>query len=111
MPNIGNAAKQLLTRLQEASTEFKQAHLSLVDMIDGEEALAAEQAILDKHLDSVEDLATHIQNLIDSTDKPKHVNERKVITKRLARLQKCLKTVNEALKALVGRETYAPRLK
>ena len=114
MPNIGNAAKQLLTRPQETSTEFnlnKLIILSLVDMIDSEEALAAEQAILDKHLDSVEDLATCIQNLIDSANKPKRVHEHTVITKRLGRLQKCLKTVDEALKALVGCETDAPSLK
>ena len=28
---VGNAAKQLLTRLQEASAEFKEAHMSLLD--------------------------------------------------------------------------------
>ena len=63
---------------------------------------------MDKHLDSVEDLATRIHNLIDSTDKREQVDERKVITKRL---QKCLQTIDEAHKALVGRETDAPRLK
>ena len=37
LPNIRNTAK-----LQEASAEFKQAHLSLVDRTDGNEALATE---------------------------------------------------------------------
>ena len=111
VPNVGNAAKQLLTRLQEASAEFKQAHLSLIDTIDGEETLATEQAVLDELLDSVEDLATRIQNLIDSADKPKQVDERKVIAKRLGRLQKCLNTVDESIKTLASHKTDAPRLR
>ena len=39
MPNVGNAAKQLLTRLQDANAEFRQAKMSLVDAIN-DEALA-----------------------------------------------------------------------
>ena len=64
VPNLGNAAKQLLKRLQDASAEFKQAHMSLVDAVDGDEALAAEQTTLDELLDPVEDLATRLQTLI-----------------------------------------------
>lgn len=68
---------------------------------------------VDEHLDSVKDLATRIQKLIDSTDKPKQVDEHKVITKsiRIGRLQKCLWIIDEALKALVGHETDTPSLK
>ena len=49
--------------------------------------------------------------MIDSTDKPKPIDERKVIAKRLGRLQKCLTTVDEAIKALEGHEVDTPRLK
>lgn len=108
VPNVGNAARQLLTRLQDASTAFQQAHMSLVDTIDGDEDLATEQAALDEFLDTVEDLATRLQTLIDSADKPKQVDERKVIAKRLGRLQKCLTAVDDAL---TSREIDAPRLK
>ena len=111
VPNVGNAARQLLTRLQDASTGFKQAHMSLVDVTDSDEALATEQAVLDELLDTVEDLATHLQTLIDSADKPKQIDERKVIAKRLGRLRKCLTAVDDAIKALASREIDAPRLK
>ena len=87
--------------------------MSLVDTIDGEETLATEQAVLDELLDSVEDLAIRLQTLIDSAsaDKPKQVNECEVIAKRLGHLQKCLTTVDEAIKTLTSRETDAPQLK
>lgn len=84
--------------------------MSLVDAIDDEEALATKQAAVDELLDTVEDLATHLQTLIDSTDKPKQVDKRKVITKRLDHLQKCLTTVDEAIKALASCEIDASRL-
>lgn len=102
---LGTLAPVDKAALQDASAGFKQAHMSLVDAIDGEEALATKQAALDELLNTVEDLATHLQTLIDSADKPKQVDERKVITKRLDRLQKCLATVDEA-----SREIDAPHL-
>ena len=108
---VGNAAKQLLTRLQEASAEFKEAHMSLLDTVDDDGAIASEQAVLDSLLDSVDGLATHLQNLIDSAAKPKEVDERKVISKRLGHLQKWLTTVDEAIKALEGRQMDAPHLR
>ena len=72
---IENAPKQLLTRLQEASAEFKEAHMSSLNTIDDDGAIASEQAVLDSLLDSIDGLATCLQNLIDSAAKPKEVHE------------------------------------
>ena len=56
-------------------------------------------------------MATRLQNLIDSAAKPKEVHERKVISKKNGHLQKCLATVDEAIKALEGRQMDAPHLR
>ena len=57
--------------------------MALVDAVDDEESLATEQAALE-YLDTVEDLGTRIQTLIDTTDK--QADKRKVITRRLSHL-------------------------
>ena len=88
--------------LQDASAELKQAHIALVDTTEGDEDLATEQATLDELLDTVENLATRLQTLIDYANKPKPVDKRKVIAKRLGHLQKCLTTIDEAIKAWEG---------
>ena len=85
--------------------------MSLLDTIDDDRTIASEQAVLDSLLDSVDGLATCLQILIDSAAKPKEVHEHKVISKRLGHLQKCLTTVDEAIKALKGRQMDTPHLR
>ena len=65
--NKGINAKLLLTKLNEVSFTYEQCHWSVVDTIDPEqeEALQAEQDILDRQMDIVQDLAVHLQTLID----------------------------------------------
>ena len=111
-PNTKNAAKQMLSRLNEASAEFKQIHLSLIDLIDDEEALGTEQSTLDDHEDFVASLAVRLQALIALGDVPTtKISERKVLSRRLKRLQDCLSTANEAITALTGEGADVCRLK
>lgn len=88
-----------------------QAHMALVYAVDGEEALASEQVALDEFLDTVKDLGTRLQTLINSADNPKQTDEHKVLTRRLSRLQKCLITVGGAIKTWASGEVHAPRLR
>ena len=110
-PNTKNSAKQMLSRLNEASAEFKQIHLSLIDMIDDEEALGTEQCTLDDHEDFVASLAVSLQALIALGDVPTtKISERKVLSRRL-KLHDCLSTANEAITALTGEGADVCRLK
>ena len=105
-PDAGKNAKQLLTKLQSATEEFQHIHLSLIDAINEEEELEAEQAVLDELLDTSEELAARIQTVIDSADKLSPDDEYKVLTQRL------LAPVDEALTALEGGECPdIPRMK
>ena len=107
-PDAGKNAKQLLARLQSATEEFQHIHLSLIDAINEEEELEAEQAALDELLDTSEELAA----VIDSADKLSPDDEYKVLTQRLARLQRSLAPVDEALTVLEGGERPdIPRMK
>ena len=111
-PNTKNSAKQMLSRLNEASAEFKQIHLSLIDLIDDEEALGTEQSTLDDHEDFVASLAVRLQALIALGDVPTtKISEHKVLSRRLKRLQDCLSTANEAITALTGEGADVCRLK
>jgi len=111
-PDAGKNAKQLLERLQGATEEFQRIHLSLIDAINDEEELEAEQAVLDELLDTSEELASRIQTVIDSADKLSPEDEYKVLTQRLARLQRSLAPVDEALTSLEGGERPdIPRMK
>lgn len=50
-------------------------HLAIVDLTEGEEALAKKQEILDKHDDAIVELSSHIQSLLTpSTAKRPHVD-------------------------------------
>ncbi len=111
-PDTGRIAKQLLVKLQDATEEYQRIHMSLVDAIDADEELEAEQAVLDELLDTSEDLAARIQAVIDSNDKLTPDDEYRGVTRRLARLQRSLLPVDEALTTLEGSEhPDVPRMK
>ena len=99
-PDAGKIAKQLFANLQSATEEYQRIHLSLIDAIDDEEELKAEQAVLDELLHTTEELTAWIQTVIDSADKPSPGDEYKALSQRLARLQRSLAQVDKALTAL-----------
>jgi hypothetical protein len=63
-PTTRDSARQLSTKFKEYNAEFKTAHLSLVDLVDYDEALKGEQAALDAHEDFVAPLAVRIKALL-----------------------------------------------
>ena len=111
-PNTKNSAKQMLSKLEEASTEFKQAHLTIIDLIEKEEDLGAEQTALDEHDDHVASLTVRLQALITGGDTPiTKIDEREVLSRRIKRLQSCLPTVSDAIAALSAGKLDMCRLK
>ncbi len=99
-PDTGRNAKQLLTKLQDATEEYQRIHMSLVDAIEADEELETEQVVLDELLDTSDELAARIQAVIDSNDKLSPNDEYRGLTRRLARLQRSLAPIDDALKAL-----------
>jgi hypothetical protein len=112
-PTTRDSARQLSTKLKEYDAEFKTAHLSLVDLVDDDEALKGEQAALDAHEDFVASLAVRIEALlacVESSSVTK-IDERKLLSCRLKRLQECLSAADKAINGLSGEEKDSCRLK
>jgi len=103
LPSTKNAAKQMLTKLQEATTGFRQVHLSIVDLLEEETDLEVEQAILDEHDDIVSAITLRLKALIEPRKEPPPPDERKILARRLKRVEGRLTSVNEAITALHGR--------
>ena len=56
-----DSAKQMLSKLESLDNDFKKQHFATVDLVEGEEALAAEQEVLDSHDDDVAQLSLRLQ--------------------------------------------------
>ena len=95
--------------LKEATSSFEECHLSLIDTIDDEDALQAKQDVLDGQMDIVQDLAVHLQTLIDNASVPTTADERKTVLKRINRLDRCLSTLSDSIRDAV--EPDLPHLK
>ena len=65
-------AQRALDKLENLDTEFKGYHFELLDLIDDEEALQAEQ---DEHDDNISQLYTSIKSLIASFSPVSDPNE------------------------------------
>lgn len=94
-------ARQLLSKLKTCDTDFKDLHMSVVDLVDEEEA---EQATLDNHDDLVASMTLRIQKLIATLKPPpdRRVESHKLLTRKLKRIQDCLSAINDAVGALTG---------
>ena len=100
LPATKHAAKQMLTKLQEATTSFRQVHLSIVDLLEEKTDLEVEQAILDEHDDIVSAITLRLKALIEPREEPPPPDERKILARRLKRVEGRLTSVNEAITAL-----------
>ena len=56
-PNHLDSAKQMLSKMECLDSDSKKQHFVTVDLVEGEEALAVEQEMLDSHDDSVAQLS------------------------------------------------------
>ena len=112
-PTTRDSARQLSAKLKEYDAEFKTAHLSLVDLIDDEDALMGEQAALDAHEDFVASLAIRIDALLACVESSAgtKIDERKLLSRRLKRLEECLSNADKAISDLSGEEKDSCRLK
>ena len=93
----------MYTKLQDLDSNFKNLHLLVIDQIEEDEALEAEQAILDKHDDDVADLTVRIQRLTNSDSIGPIVTqerERRLLSLKISRLEKGLNETDQTISAL-----------
>ena len=102
--DVSKNAQQLMTKLEASSGEFKQIHLSLIDILDDEAKLVEEQSVLDEFLDITDELTSELQALIDSSNVLKLEDQHKVLAQRLARLRRSLVPIDEAITELESAE-------
>ena len=98
-------ARQIKTRLSMLDADFRTQHLDVVDLVESEDVLAKEQAVLDEHDDRVTELASSIQCLLNgltsSALSPKcslgPASGRSVASRRLRQIQDRLSAVGDNL--------------
>ena len=102
-PTTPAHARQLDAKLKDLDSNFKDLHMQVVDQPEGEEALEAEQAILDKHDDDVASFPVRVQRLVNSgstTPPDTHVRERRSLSLKMSRLERGLRDTDEAVTAI-----------
>lgn len=98
---LQEAAKQLIAKLEALDSDFKTAHLSIVDLIDDEDSLATEQDTLDCHDDEIAQLGLHVRQTIAAcSTHTLDTGPRKVPQKRLSRLQRALALITTRLTSM-----------
>lgn len=105
-PSTRDSARQMLAKLKEHDAEFRKLHLTVIDLTDDEEALIAEQAVLDDHDDVVASLTVRILALVDSTRPASAttVSGRDLLLRRCDRLESRLGDTDSALASLSGED-------
>ena len=107
-PGLRDSARQMLAKLKEHDAEFRKIHLTLIDLIDEEEILIAEQATLDEHDDLVASLTVRIMTLADSASRSSStttISERDLLMRRCDRLETRLTETDTALSSLTREDT------
>lgn len=92
----------MLAKLKEHDADFKKNHLTLIDLIDDDETLIAEQGTLDEHDDLVASLTVRIMALADATNptSSREVSPRELLARRCSRLESRLSETDSALTSL-----------
>ena len=101
-PTTPAHAQQLYTKLKDFDSNFKEFYLLIIDQVDGDEALEAEQVVLDEHDDDVASLTVRLQRLMNSdstTPTVTHDRERRSLSLKISRLERGLKATDEAVSA------------
>ena len=105
-PATADHARELTSKLESLTEDFKQHHLELLDLIGDEdwEALEKEQDILDEHDDIVSDMNIRLKRLTrprDSTPSPSHSNPTlRILSRKLNHLEKAITTIRDTITAI-----------
>ncbi len=103
-------AQQYLKRLETLDANFKTHHLAIMDVIEDEEQLGAEQEALDQHDEDTTTLSVRLQVLLSSAPvtstvtppETRHLPDRAVLERRSAQLQARLLSISDDVSRLSG---------
>ena len=98
-------ARGMARKLETLDSDFRTQHHALIDLVNDEDTLIAEQGTLDNHDDFVAELSARIQHLISACAPSSDQSTRKVALKRLSRLQKSLTSIQGAIPSDEGSAT------
>ena len=111
-PTTHDLAQRLFTKLKTLDADFKTHHYSLIDLIDDDATLATEQETLDQHDDDVTALTVLIRQVLTvSSATPTHIDQHKVLARKLQHLEKSLASVSETIGSLTSHSKDICRLK
>ena len=101
-PNTRDAARQMLAKLKERDADFRKNHLTLIDLVEDDETLIAEQATQDENDDLIASLTVRILALADATSptSTREVSPRELLVRRCSRLESRLSETDTALSSL-----------
>ncbi len=96
--SVAARAQQFVRKLETLETDFKTHHFGVIDALDDEDLVGAEQDVLDRHDDDIAELHSRLQVLCGSS-LATHVSsglipDRTIVERRLAHLQVRLVAVN-----------------
>ncbi len=89
-----------MTKLQSLDEEFRRLHFELIDLIDEEDTLETEQAIMDKHDDDFSTLTVRVQALLtpaESVVTHTAPDDRRPLSRKLSRVQAGLNRIDETV--------------
>lgn len=92
-PSTQPLAQQMAKKLEELDADFRAQHLALIDLVEDEDTLAAEQVELDKHDDDLSVLLVRVRNLVGSACSGGEPH--KLLSRRLSLLKKGLTSLGE----------------
>ena len=88
-------AQQLYAKFEDLDFNFRDLHMEVVDALELDEDVEAEQVILDRHDDRVSGFTVHLQGPINSSTTTPTVltneRERKSLSLKLSRLERSIK--------------------
>lgn len=104
-PATPGHAQQLLSKLNDLDSNFKELHMQIIDKVEEDETLEQEQIVLDKHDDDIAAITARLQFLMKPIlDASVNGNrrERRSISLKMSRVEKGLKVMEEQMADLVG---------
>ncbi|KAL5469510.1 hypothetical protein EMCRGX_G030772 [Ephydatia muelleri] len=104
-PATPGHAQQLLSKLNDLDSSFKELHMQIIDKLEDGDTLEQEQIALDKHDDDIAAMTARLHRLmepiVDASIKG-NGRERRSISLKISRIEKGLKVMEEQMADLVG---------
>ena len=101
-PTTLGHAQRLVSGLEELDAECRKLHFAIIDILEDEEEIQAEQESLDEHYDVVTVLNVRLQGVVSacSTSSTNPTNPRNVQSRKLQRLDRSVSMIQDALTSL-----------